>query len=107
MQDMSDKNRCVDTISTSKRLQWLLNLLIPIIRPFYFTRNAIHLEVVAHMHLTTCYLMYMHVTCMHVNGVCAWVFGFFLQKNANKTRNNLCRTYLARADTSCGFLSDI
>ena len=75
MQDMSDRTRCVDTITTSKRLQWLLNLLIPIIRPFYFTHNAIHL------HLTTCYLIYMHATCMHVNGVCAWVFDFFSPEN--------------------------
>ena len=46
---MSDRARCVDTITTSKRLECFLNLLIPMIH------NAIHLEVVPHMHLTTCY----------------------------------------------------
>ena len=39
---------------TSKRLEWLLNLLIPNIHPFYSTHNTIHMEVVAHMYLTTC-----------------------------------------------------
>ena len=101
MQDTSDRTRCVDTITTSKRLQWLLNLLIPIIHPFYFTHNEIHLEVVAHMPLTTCYLIYMHATCMHCM---VYAHGYlFFQEIANKTRNNLCRSYLARADISCGF----
>ena len=35
MQDLSDRAICVDTITTSKRLEWLLNLLIPIRHRFY------------------------------------------------------------------------
>ena len=60
MQYMSERARC-------KRLEGLLNLLIPIIHPFYLTHNTIHLEVVPHMPLTSCYFIYnMHATCIHV-----------------------------------------
>ena len=34
---------------TSKRLEWLLNLLVPIIHPFYSTHNTIYLEIVPHV----------------------------------------------------------
>ena len=98
LQAMSERAIC-------KRLEWLLNLLIPIIH------HTIHLEVVSHMPLTSCYLIYiyMHATCMHVLDACAWEICVF-QENASKTQTNFCRiypevfrfcrTHLALSDTS-------
>ena len=60
---MPERARC-------KRLEWLLNLLIPIIH------HTIHLEVVSHMPLTSCYLIYMHAMCMHVLDACEWENNF-------------------------------
>ena len=73
-QDMSDRKTyvpekngkknaiyvCHNTISTAKRLEWLLNVLRPLfqcLHPFYSTHNTIHLEVMPHLSLTTCYLI--------------------------------------------------
>ena len=117
-QDMSDKARCVrqksqdmsdrcvrqkwkknaryvwrDTSTTSKRLEWLLNLLIPIIHPFYSTHNTIHLEFVPYMTLTKCYLIKANVHacawCMRMGVICVF------QENANETQTIYCRTYPA------------
>ena len=60
--DVSDKNEkklqdIQDTITTSKRLELLLNQLIPIIHPFYSTHNTIHLEVVPHRVYVSNYML--------------------------------------------------
>ena len=64
MQDMSPTLRGPDVWTQfglrhlGLLLEWLLNLFIPILHPFYLTRNTILLQVVPHLPQTTCYLIY-------------------------------------------------
>ena len=62
-----------------------------------FNNNTIHLEVVPHMSLTTCYLM--KATCMHV---LMYAHVYNLRFSGKSQRN----TNYFLSDISCGFLSD-